>query len=470
MTASHEATRRRRVLVSAYSCGPGAGSEPGTGWQFAVAAAEHNDVWLVTRRRFAHEIDRLLSLDPRLARNLHVTYLELAPGLLRAKRGSLGVYWYYVLWQRRLRAVARQLHAAVGFDVAHHVTFASDWLPVGLTSLTEVPLVWGPVGGATYTPASLRRWLGSRGRVLELARRALTGVARAVWGDRVARHATIAIVHNDDVARRFGYRPTVVEPNPALTPAELEPTGEDDVAAHERQRGVVPPPALGPAPTSAQRAVFIGRLVSWKGTRLALATIAQSRSWTLDVVGDGPDRRHLARAAMRSPLRDRVTLHGPLPRAETLRILREADVLLLPSTHDSASWVTAEAVASGTPVVCLDVGGPPVVMAGYGVAVPAGPHVVDALAEALEEAVSLQTRCSLRWLSSRLPATVDAWYDAACRRSTGPAVPITSHDRRVDPLEGTHRPIHRVPTGIAFTRLLAQPGGGLPIHSGQRTA
>jgi glycosyltransferase involved in cell wall biosynthesis len=38
----------------------------------------------------------------------------------------------------------------------------------------------------------------------------------------------------------------------------------------------------------------------------------------------------------------------------------EADVFLFPSLHDEGSWVVAEAVASGLPVVCLDRGGPPV--------------------------------------------------------------------------------------------------------------
>lgn len=38
-----------RVLVSAYACTPGRGSEPGAGWEWAAAAARENWVLLLTR-------------------------------------------------------------------------------------------------------------------------------------------------------------------------------------------------------------------------------------------------------------------------------------------------------------------------------------------------------------------------------------------------------------------------------------
>jgi len=42
----------------------------------------------------------------------------------------------------------------------------------------------------------------------------------------------------------------------------------------------------------------------------------------------------------------------------------EVDALLFPSLHDEAGFVVAEAVAAGLPVVCLDVGGPPLIAGG----------------------------------------------------------------------------------------------------------
>jgi len=38
-----------RVLISAYACEPDKGSEPGVGWNWALAAAEKHEVWVLTR-------------------------------------------------------------------------------------------------------------------------------------------------------------------------------------------------------------------------------------------------------------------------------------------------------------------------------------------------------------------------------------------------------------------------------------
>ena len=49
---------------------------------------------------------------------------------------------------------------------------------------------------------------------------------------------------------------------------------------------------------------------------------------------------------------------GEVARAQGLEKLAECDVLAHPSLHDSGGWVCLEAMAAGRPVVCLDLGGP----------------------------------------------------------------------------------------------------------------
>src|SRR4029450_474398 len=57
---------------------------------------------------------------------------------------------------------------------------------------------------------------------------------------------------------------------------------------------------------------------------------------------------------------DRVQFLGWVPRDRLHKLLRdEVDVFLFPSLRDQAPWAVAEASALGLPVVCLDVGGPP---------------------------------------------------------------------------------------------------------------
>jgi glycosyltransferase involved in cell wall biosynthesis len=108
-------------------------------------------------------------------------------------------------------------------------------------------------------------------------------------------------------------------------------------------------------------ALFVGRLVAWKGAWLAIDATARLDGWRLSIVGDGRD-------------------------AERLRLMREeADVFLFPSLHDEGGWVVGEALAGGLPVACVDRGGPPTI-GGHGVPLTSASHTAARLAEAVEAA------------------------------------------------------------------------------------
>jgi glycosyltransferase involved in cell wall biosynthesis len=384
--------------MSAYAFGPSDESEASAGWRFALAATQEHDVWVITRRRFRDGIEAALAADPELAAHLTVQYVELSERVLRIKRGPMDVYWYYVLWQRKVAGAARRLHAQVGFEVAHHITFAVDWLPCGVRRLS-VPLVWGPVGGATYMPLRLARWVGPRSALVEMLRSTLTRSLRRLWGDPAARRAAIVVAQNQDVARRFDYaRRVVVETNSAVK----------DVPAPDR-------PA-NPDPDRRKRAVFVGRIVGWKGPRLAVAALAEpaAADWTLEFYGAGRDVPAVRALVEKLGLTDRVTFHGHQPRSAVLAAFAAADAMLFPSMHDSAPWATGEASATGCPVVCLDLGGPPLLAGPNAFPVPVRRTVVADLAAALAKAGRHRGEPYLRWSEDRLPGLLADWYaDAA---------------------------------------------------------
>jgi glycosyltransferase involved in cell wall biosynthesis len=96
--------------------------------------------------------------------------------------------------------------------------------------------------------------------------------------------------------------------------------------------------------------------------------------------------------------------------------------LLFPSMHDAGGWAVAEALSLGCPVICLDRGGPAVVVgAGEGVKVPVTGDVVGGLARGLS---SLEGRIPpvVRWTAGRLPSLLDRWYGQVVeRRRAAPA-------------------------------------------------
>ncbi|MBF0688974.1 MAG: glycosyltransferase family 4 protein [Cellulomonas sp.] len=397
--------------MSAYACGPGDEPEANAGWAFAVAAAAHHDVHVVTRERFRPAVERALAADPALARHLSVEHLELSPRVVARKRGAAGVYWYYVAWQRAFLRRARELHARAPFEVVHHVTFANDWLPCGAAGLDGPALVWGPVGGASSLPLRrLARWLGVRGTLVEAVRVVATGVPRALWGDHAARRAAVVVAQNDDVAQRFSRAAhVVVEPNAAFP------------------RLPVPD---GAAPRGQRVAVLASRLLAWKGGRLAIAAMARPAlaGWRLDVYGTGYEELALRRLARRLGVADRVRFLGHRRREEVLRAFASADALLFPSMHDQAGWVAAEASALGTPVVCLPLGGPPLLAADNARVVPLAGDLPAGLAAAVRDTLDKPGVPHDRWRADRLVELVDEWYARAARSVGGREGPAPTRE------------------------------------------
>jgi glycosyltransferase involved in cell wall biosynthesis len=170
--------------------------------------------------------------------------------------------------------------------------------------------------------------------------------------------------------------------------------------------------------TTRHRAVFVGRLLAWKGVHLALAAMAEptAQRWTLDFFGDGPERDRLERTITKAALSDRVRLLGRRPRDEVIAAMAQADALLFPSMREAAGWVVAEAMAVGCPVVCLDTGGPPLIAGDAGIAVVPGEGLPAALVRALDTAQDLSRSPHVRD-GSELPALLHSWYEGAVSTS-----------------------------------------------------
>jgi glycosyltransferase involved in cell wall biosynthesis len=353
-------------------------------------------VWLLTRGKFAHEIAEELAIRP--VPSLTVVPLELPKWLLNLRRRPADVYWYYPLWQGLARTTARRLHAEHSFDVIHHLTFATDWMPAGVVEKSSAKVIWGPVGGSTTAPLSMAHWLGPRGLVAELVRRAYTGLRRRITGRKLAQSADLVVAQNNDEAEHFRKyaREVVVQPNVAISRFTAS--------------GPYEPFTFG-----VKTALFVGRLIPWKGVLLAISALArpEAADWELRVIGDGPDWGRAERLALELGVRDRVEFMGQLPREEVLAAMFRADALLAPALREAAGWAVTEALASGCPVVCLDRGGPSVIVGpGEGVAVSWRGDVVGELARGL---ASLRGRITPvdRWGPDRLPDILADWYSPA---------------------------------------------------------
>lgn len=105
--------------------------------------------------------------------------------------------------------------------------------------------------------------------------------------------------------------------------------------------------------------VHIGRLVKFKCTDLLIKALANTQHpITLDIIGNGPELLACQRLVDRLHLQSRVRFLDWSAHGEIGDILSQYRGLVLPSVGDSNGVVVQEAMAVGLPVICLDWGGP----------------------------------------------------------------------------------------------------------------
>ena len=337
--------RRLRVLMSAYACEPGRGSEPGLGWNWVLQAARFHEVWVLTRADNRDAIER--ELERRPMPNLHFVYHDLPRWSRFWKRGTRGLQPYYLLWQLTAVPLCRRLNQQFGFDVAHHVTFGTYRHPSCLAWL-PCPFIWGPIGGADRAPLAFYRSFGMKRAIQELLRDT----------SNLATHLNPLVRHTIKKSCRI------------LVATEATrmalPHGAQEKSLVVPVLGLEMPPERKtsdkPRPNDRFSVLYVGRLIHWKGPQLAIRAFARFANRAPDAVltldGDGPDHGNLERLATRIGLGSRVRFQCSPTAEEALRVYEHHDVLLFPSLHDAGGMVPVEAMSRGLPVICLDRGRP----------------------------------------------------------------------------------------------------------------
>lgn len=341
-----------KILMSAFSCGPGRGSEPGVGWNMALEAARlGHEVLVLTQTECKAEIERAVAEG---ASPANLTFEIFTPRWLEIyrdtllKRGVFSLTWHTtnILWQFCALHHARKLCKKIPFDLVYHVTMAGIRQPTLLFAL-GLPTIIGPLGGGERAPMQLRKSFSWKGWLFDFLRDISTLMLRIDPMTRAAflkadliflrsRELLVAVppkscskVHIDV---GIGIAPGIigtVTPHEAATPLKL---------------------------------LYAGRLVHWKGAHLAIRAVAHARSQgtdvTLHLVGSGPAKQDFLRLADQLGIAKSIHWTDELPRDRFLAMYQEHHAFLFPSLHDSASTVILEAFAFGLPVICLDLGGP----------------------------------------------------------------------------------------------------------------
>jgi glycosyltransferase involved in cell wall biosynthesis len=366
-----------KLLISAYACAPGLGSDHAVGWNWATEAHRlGHEIWVFASPAHRQSIAAACHQNSDFA-DIHWVFPEVPHWSLSEGIEPKWERTYNLAWQYRAVGEARELQRRVRFDAIHHLTWAGIRAPTFLGSL-GAPLIIGPIGGGETSPRSLRDKIGTRGRILECIRDisndtiTLNPVVRKGFSD-----AAIIFVSTSDTRKLFKgsfYNKTIVFSQLGLT----------ELPSVQRRQCSSPPKLL-----------YAGRLLYWKGVHIALRAFAKLASAGIDarftIVGDGPERSRLEQEAESLAIRNRVEFIPRIPQLKLFELYNKYDLLLFPSLHDSGGFVVLEALSHGLPVVCLDLGGPnEIVTTSSGVVVNAscGRKDTEQLATSMAAAIS----------------------------------------------------------------------------------
>ncbi|MBX2860463.1 MAG: glycosyltransferase family 4 protein [Vampirovibrio sp.] len=339
-----------KILISAYACEPQAGSEPGVGWNWAKQlSAMGHDVWVLTRQNNQNNIESALhqfSEDSQI----HFEYVDLPPFLRAWKKGRQLIHLYYFVWQMLAFFKAKALHRQVTFDTVHHVTFVSARMP-SLMGLLGIPFILGPIAGGEHAPWVLRKSYPFAGWIADFARDLSNFWVRFdPW-----MHLTFATAQRIYVTSSQTYD---------LVPRQYQSKCSIQLAIGYEGDYIEKPPIQGDEQDI--KLLFVGQLRYLKGVHFALyaflALLQTCPNARFTIVGSGPEEMWLKNIASELSLDHQIDWVPWVERTALNEIYERHDVLVFPSLHDSGGMVVLEAMAQGLPVVCLDLGGPGIIV------------------------------------------------------------------------------------------------------------
>ena len=150
-----------------------------------------------------------------------------------------------------------------------------------------------------------------------------------------------------------------------------------------------------PAPPGSRpkELIFVGRLVSDKGADLLLEAMAMLQSKPrLTIAGDGPERARLEKQAVERQLQSRIDFVGSQTSEQLAALLREHEILVVPSRWPEPFGIVAlEGIACGCVVVGSSAGGLGEAIGPCGLTFPNGD--APALAAAIAKLLGNRAEC-----------------------------------------------------------------------------
>lgn len=338
-----------KILISAYACSPGMGSEPGMAWNWCLHLAKHCELYIITEGEFRERIENALPNIPWGVR-MHFYYNPVSERVRRMcwNQGDWRFYRYYKEWQWKTYRMAKQLCKEQSINVLHQLNMIGFREPGYLWKLSQetgIPFVWGPVGGLKQFPLSYAEGGGWKIRMFMGLKNRLNS-----W----------QLTYDRRVDKAMKQASCLISSIPESYRAIKRYKGRESLLIPETGCQVLGEKLIRDFTTPYLEVMWVGKYDFRKRLDIALAAIAMTgnRNVVFRIYGTGSvvQRKYIERYCSRLGIDDWVQIQwmGNCSNDQVLQAMRRAHLFLFTSVSEDTSTVVMEAISSGLPILCFD--------------------------------------------------------------------------------------------------------------------
>lgn len=336
-----------KVLINAYACSPGMGSEPGMAWNWVVNLAKFCELYIITEREFREKIEAVV---PTLEQggNMHFYYNPVSDEIRKMcwNQGDWRFYKYYRQWQWKTYLMAKDICEKEKIAVLHQLNMIGFREPGYLWKLSKengVPFVWGPIGGLKQFPTAYLKGAGLKMQLFMRLKNFLN-----IWQlkhekrvDEALKTARLLMSSIPDSYRALkkykGLESMVIPETGCFLSDDISTARFDNEEFH---------------------IMWVGKFDFRKQLPLALQAVALAKNpkLKLDVYGSGSvgQVEMAKRMGEELGISQQVIWYGNQKNDVVMEAMRKAQLFFFTSVNEDTSTVVLEAVSNRLPVVCFD--------------------------------------------------------------------------------------------------------------------
>lgn len=333
-----------KILINAYACSPGMGSEPGMAWNWVSNLAKFCELHIITEGEFREKIETVV---PTLEQggNMHFYYNPVSEEIRKMcwNQGDWRFYKYYREWQWKTYLMAKDICSKEQIDILHQLNMIGFREPGYLWQLSRengVPFVWGPVDAKDKFPVAYLDGAGLKTKLFMRLKNFLTGI-QLRYSKRVllaARQSSVIFSASSNSQRSFKKYMNI-----------------DSPLLNETGCYVQDHPIVDKTDKETFDVLWVGKMDFRKQLALALQTVAKSENnkLRLHIMGGG-DAESYQSLAKSYGIADKCIWHGAVSHDEVQDIMQKSDIFLFTSVAEGTPHVVLEAISNNLPVVCFD--------------------------------------------------------------------------------------------------------------------